>query len=149
MKEFLNMLKRFDLKGLFLSPTNNSFIQFFRYVFVGGVATVVDWGVLFLLTEYLNVYHLVSAVFAFVAGLITNFVLSKQFVFNANVAKTTPVMEFIAYALIGVMGLGLTEAIMFGCTDLLSWHYMLSKVIATVLVLAWNYLSRKLFLYKK
>lgn len=148
MKEFFDLLKRFDLKGLFLTPTKNGVLQFFRYLFVGGIATVVDWGVLFALTEFLELYHLISAIFAFAAGLGTNFLLSKLVVFSANEARTNPVMEFLGYALIGVIGLGITELIMYLFTDRLSLYYMLSKAIATALVLVWNYLARKLLLYK-
>lgn len=148
MKEFFDLLKRFDLKGLFLTPTKNGVLQFFRYLFVGGIATVVDWGVLFALTEFLDLYHLISAIFAFVAGLGTNFLLSKLVVFSANEARANPVMEFLGYALIGVIGLGITELIMYLFTDRMSLYYMLSKAIATALVLVWNYLARKLLLYK-
>ena len=148
MKEFFQLLKRFDWKGIFLTPTKNGFLQFFRYLFVGGIATVVDWAVLFGLTEFLNLYHLVSAIFAFVAGLITNFLLSKLLVFRGSEARTNAVMEFLGYALIGVVGLGITELIMFAFTDCMMLHYMLSKAIATVLVLVWNYLARKFLLYK-
>jgi putative flippase GtrA len=148
MKEFFALLKDFDLKGIFLTPTKNGFLQFFRYLFVGGIATVVDWGVLMGLTELLQLHHLVSAIFAFVAGLGTNFLLSKLLVFRASEAKTNSLLEFLGYALIGVIGLGMTELIMFLFTDCMSLHYMLSKAIATAVVLVWNYLARKLLLYK-
>ena len=149
MKEFFYLLKRFEIKGIFISPTKNSFLQFFRYLFVGGIATIVDWGVLFFLTDFVQMYHLVSAVIAFVAGLITNFFLSKMFVFKANEARVNPIMELISYAVIGVIGLGITELIMFLFTDCWNVYYLLSKVIATVVVLIWNYSARKVIVYKK
>ena len=150
MKEFFELLKKFDLKGIFISPTKNGFLQFFRYIFVGGIATVVDWGVLFLLTDFVHIYHMVSAIISFIAGLITNFFLSKLLVFKANKARVNhPVMEFISYAVIGVIGLGITELIMFLFTNCWNIHYLISKVIATVIVLAWNYVARKLIVYKK
>ena len=149
MKEFLQLLKRFDLKAIFFTPTTNGLIQFFRYVFVGGIATIVDWGVLFLLTDGLGIHHLISAIFSFIAGLAANFVLSKLFVFKANEARVEPRLEFLAYGFIGVIGLGMTELILLCCTGWLHWHYMLSKVIATALVLVWNYLARKMLVYKQ
>lgn len=148
MKEFWELLKRFDLRGIFISPTKNGFLQFFRYVFVGGIATVVDWGILFLLTDFAHVYHLVSAVIAFVAGLVANFFLSQLLVFKANEARVNAVMEFICYALIGVVGLGITELILLLLTNLWHIHYMISKMLATVVVLAWNYIARKKIIYK-
>lgn len=39
------------IKSLFVGDTDNTFIQFFRYCFVGGFAFVVDFGVMTLLTE--------------------------------------------------------------------------------------------------
>lgn len=149
MGEFWELLKRFDLKGMFVIPTKSGFLQFFRYIFVGGIATVVDWGILFLLTDFIHIYHLVSAVVAFSAGLITNFILSQLLVFKANEAKVNAAMEFIGYALIGLIGLGITELIMLLFTNHWNLHYMLSKIFATVVVLAWNYIARKKILYKK
>ena len=35
-----------------------------------------------------------------------------------------------------------------GSLDILHLHYMLSKVIATLLVLFWNYIARKKLLYR-
>ena len=47
-----------------------------------------------------------------------------------------------------MIGLLLTELFLwFG--DLLSVHFMLSKVVATVIVFFWNYLARKFIVYKK
>lgn len=148
MQEFWKLLKRFDLKGIFIAPTTNPFLQFFRYIFVGGIATIVDWGVLFLLTEYGHIHHLISAVFAFVAGLAVNFVLSKMLVFKMNEVRTNAWMEFAGYAIIGVVGLGITALIMYLLTDHLNVHYMISKAIATVVVLIWNYMARKKILYR-
>ena len=148
MKEFFDLLKKGNFKAIFTEPTNNGFLQFFRYLFVGGVATVVDWGTLFLLTECANIYFLISTSIAFLAGLVTNFVLSKQLVFKANEARVSPVMEFLSYAIIGVIGLGITELIMILFTNYLALHYMLSKVIATVVVLFWNYTARRFAIYK-
>ena len=148
MKEFLGYLKAFDLKSIFISPSTNGFIQFFRYVFVGGIATVVDWAILYSATEWGGIHYIFSAVISFIGGLATNFLLSKLLVFSASQAKTGLFMEFVGYALIGAVGLGLTVLIMYVFTEILCMHYMLSKIIATALVLAWNYLARKNIIYQ-
>ena len=148
MQEFWRLLKRFDLKGIFITPTTDSFLQFFRYVFVGGIATIADWGVLYLLTECAHMNHLVAAVFSFIAGLVVNFILSKLLVFKANEARTNAWMEFVGYAIIGVVGLGITELIMYLLTNRMGLHYMASKAVATVIVLIWNYVARKKIIYK-
>ena len=147
MKELLDYLKHLNMKGLFIEPSDNGLIQFFRYAFVGGIATIVDWGTLYIVTR-LGVYYMISTVIAFVAGLTVNYILSKKFVFNKSEAKVGPVVEFLAYAAIGAVGLVITMGIMYGLTELVGIHYMLSKVFATLVVLAWNYIIRKITLYK-
>ena len=147
MKEFWKLLIHFKLKELFFAPTTNAVIQFFRYAFVGGIAAVVDWAVLFVLTK-LGMHYLLSTVFAFITGLAVNFLLSKKLVFNAEQARVGRTAEFAVYAIIGVVGLGLTEAIMYLLTDRIGLYFMLSKIIATLIVLVWNYAARKLTLYR-
>lgn len=148
MKELFDLLIHFKLKKLFLFPTKNGMIQFFRYAFVGGIATVVDWAVQYVLTV-LWVHYLIAAVFAFLSGLLVNYFLSKIFVFKAQEAKVNAVWEFVIYALIGVIGLGITVGLMFILTDVVGLYFMLSKVITTVIVLFWNYFARKIIIYKK
>lgn len=43
LTEVKQILKQHQFKKLFSGDTENTFIQFFRYCFVGGFATVVDW----------------------------------------------------------------------------------------------------------
>ena len=140
--EILTFLRRFDLRSLMLAPTRNELLQFCRYCFVGGVATVVDWAVLYCI-EGLGVHYLLAEVAGFVCGLACNFTLSKYMVFNGSDAKVDAVKEFLAYAAIGVSGLIITLVLMFIMTEWLHLHFMMSKVISTVLVLVWNFLGRK------
>ena len=148
MKELFDLLIHFKLKKLFFEPTKNGMIQFFRYAFVGGIATVVDWAVQYVLTV-LWVHYLIAAVFAFLSGLLVNYFLSKIFVFKAQEAKVNALWEFVIYAVIGVIGLGITVGLMFILTDVAGLYFMLSKVITTVIVLFWNYFARKVIIYKK
>ena len=136
------------LKRLFSEPTTQPFIQFFRYVFVGGCSFLVDAGVLWLCV-HAGLHYLVGACFGFVAGLVCNFLLSRALVFRAQEARVGRVLEFVAYALIGLVGLGLTEALLYFFTEIVLLHYMLSKVIASAIVLFWNFFARKILLYQR
>lgn len=139
MKELFNKL--------FVAPTTNIWLQLLRYGFVGGVAFVADYGSLFVLTHYAGVHYLWSAGIAFCIGLTVNYLLSISWVFNQN-RSAKPWVEFVVFALIGVVGLGLNELIMYVATDLISLHYMLSKLISTAIVFCWNFFARKLIIFK-
>jgi len=143
IREILSLLCKFNFHGLLLAPTENGLLQFCRYCFVGGIATIVDWGVLYL-TERLGVHYLLAAVAGFFCGLACNYSMSKFMVFNGSDAKVDPKREFLAYAAIGAAGLLITLVLMYVMTEWLRLYFMVSKVIATVLVLVWNFLARKM-----
>ena len=88
---------------------------------------------------HMNVY--VATAIAFVFGLIVNFILSKIFVFQEGSDKTGTVGEFVAYGVIGVMGI-MWILLRVGIL------YMIAKVVAAALVLMWNFVARKMLLYK-
>ncbi len=147
MKEFFDALKRFDMNALFRAETTNGFIQFFRYIFVGGIAFVADAGALWLCEKFMH--YLIAAAIAFVFGLVVNYVLSVCFVFSDGERTTSRTAEFIIYAVIGVIGLGLTELIMWLFTDVIGIYFLLSKIVAAAIVLVWNFVARKKIIYTK
>ena len=154
MKELFQLITRLDFKGLFYQKTDNIFIQFFRYCFVGGLATVVEGGALwliqhFILREQVGFTVTISQGIAFVLGLVANFILSKLFVFQEKSEKTNAAGEFVAYAVIGVIGLLIKELLLWIFNLQLGIHYMLVWVISTIIVLIWNYAARRIALYRK
>ena len=64
-------------------------LELIRYGLVGALATLVDWAVLYVGTEYLFAPLNENAVYpahvlSFLSGLIVNFILSNLFVFTAD-----------------------------------------------------------------
>ena len=60
---------------LFVEETNNTFIQFFRSLFVGGIATVADMAVLIFFRELFGMFEDIAAVFGFIVGLAVNYII--------------------------------------------------------------------------
>lgn len=138
---------RSRLEALFRIPTDSTLVQFLRYTFVGGAAFVLDFGTLFVLTEYGGVYYLTSAAIAFLLGLVANYALSIFWVFSRRTLERRW-LEFGVFALVGVVGLGFNELFIWFFTEHVHLYYMISKVIATALVLIWNFLARKYLLFR-
>ena len=90
--------------------TDNTIAQFIRYVFVGGGATVVQWGLLVVLKEFCGMNANIANAIGFIGGLIFNYVISTLWVFD-NSAVKNKAAEFTAFALIGVVGLGINQGI--------------------------------------
>lgn len=134
--------------------------EFLRYCIVGAVATVVDMGL-----NTLMLYKILGATkddkwqvtlsvtVGFMAGLIVNFILSNIFVFKKadQQKKGKTVGAFVIYTVVGVIGyfisLGLTLLGTRFIADSGFWYLMLVGVVKCI-VLVWNYIGRKVFVYR-
>jgi putative flippase GtrA len=132
------------MKTRFLSKTQNTIVQFVRYLFVGGFAALVDTGCLYILHKHLGFHHLSAAAIGFLLGLITNYVISILWVFESRGRIKE---EFTLFALIGIGGLMWTEVILWLSVEVAQISVMLAKGIALVLVLIWNFGMRKKFVF--
>ncbi len=126
--------------------------ELLRYVVVGGIAFLVDAGVLHLIMISFPdwKYTLYIAVtIGFLCGLIVSFILSLKFVFKNAKEKTEnkKVQTFIIFAIIGVIGLALTELGMHVGVVVLGYHHLLVKIVVAGLVMLWNYIARKIIIF--
>lgn len=144
------MFRHFDfpkIKSFFYGKTDKTLVQIFRYLFVGGTAFVVDYGLLFAFTEFAHLHYLVASVFSFLVSLLVNYLFCIFWVFHHHSSKSR-IGEFLVFALIAGIGLGLNTLIMYCLTDGLHLYYMLSKIVSSFIVAFWNFSARKYFLYK-
>ena len=142
---FLNT--KTTIHQLISKETDNWIMQLFRYTIVGGIAFCVDYGLLYLLTEYIHFHYLMSATISFLAGLVVNYILTTWWIFKHH-KLSNKTLEFIIYGIIGLVGLLFNNILMYCFTDILHLHYMLSKLITAILVMGWNFFGRKIILFK-
>lgn len=133
--------------------------EFMRYVVVGGVAFLADAGTMALVKELFfkencTAWEMALCVAAgFVVGLAVNYLLSNLFVFRKaeQRQKGQTLGAFLIYAAVGLIGFGITELLMWLGVMLVGadglW-YLLIKCAVAGIVLIWNYIGRKIFVYK-
>lgn len=134
------------MRIFFLNKSDKTSVQLFKYFFVGGIAYTVDFGSLYILTDIVKVHYLISAAIAFTLGLVTNYSLSIVWVFSKRTVADKR-LEFIIFSIIGLVGLGLNEVIIWFFTEWIHFHYLISKVFSTVVVFFWNFFARKKILF--
>lgn len=122
------------------------FIQLIKFGIVGVIATLIDLGVLMLLTELLNVDVLISSAVSFTVSVVANYILSMLFVFKSG--NNSKVKEFIVFVLLSIGGLLINQLIMWIGTEFMSVYYLWVKAFATVFVPIYNFVTRKIFLEK-
>lgn len=119
--------------------------QIIKFGFVGGSAFLIDYGILFVLTEFFGIHYLVSSIISFALSVMYNYILSIKWVFDVKGGRSKG-QEFLVFLVLSIIGLGINQIIMWVTVEKLHIYYMISKIGATVVVMIYNFATRKLFL---
>ena len=125
----------------------NLLVQIFKFVIVGGIATIIDWFVYYIFYKILKFNPLIANIFSFSISVIYNYLASIKWVFDVDKNKTKKMM-FIEFMLFSILGFLLTELLLWIFIDILNINGMISKIIATAIVMIFNFITRKIFLEK-
>lgn len=121
-----------------------------RYLFFGGLTTLVNLVVFAILEGPLGIDYKISNFFSVATAICFAFVVNKLFVFQSK-SKTfrDTLHEFIKF----VLGRLITMAVEVGgvpfCVELLGQPKMIAKLETQVIVMIVNYFISKLFVFKK
>ena len=138
---FIKIIKKLNLS----EEKEKLLIQIYRFGIVGGLAFAIDYGILATCKEIFGLNVLISAAIAVTISVIFNYILSIIWVFDVSKEKDKK-KNFIIFIVFSAIGLALTELIMWIGTDLLHIHYLIVKIIATAIVMIFNFITRKKFL---
>lgn len=117
-------------------------VQFIRYFGVALIGYLFDFGTMIFMHEILHLNYLLAAASGFTIGLVVLYFLSNRYVFGKSKIKSK-YTEFGIFTLIGIVGLGVLTLLMWILTDKMKVNYIISKVIATIFVYAWNFFARR------
>jgi putative flippase GtrA len=114
--------------------------QFMSFAGVGALATLLQYLVLVLLV-YADILNAVAAsAVGYIAGALLSYWLNYHYTFRSTSDHARSMAKF---AIVACAGLVLNTAIMAGLTSGLHWHYLLSQVLATGIVLIWNFAANR------
>lgn len=116
-------------------------LEIIRFCFVGGVSFLMDYAILFALTEFAGVYYLYSSAISFSVTVVFNYWLCVIYVFKD--AQKQSARRAIIFFGTGVVGLLLNQFCMWFFVAIAGLHYMLAKIFATIIVTIWNYLTKR------
>jgi len=137
MNEF-NVIKNTDSKAT--NKYLNLIRDILKYGLVSILALVTDAGLLYVLVENFQAHYLYAATIAFGCGLVVNYSLAKIFVFKKS--KLSSTQEFICYATIGLIGLGINDLIIYLLVWLQIW-YLYAKAVSVAVVFFFNFFGRR------
>lgn len=121
--------------------------QLMLYLIVGAGATVVEWACFYVLNDTLKMHYSIATALAFIVSTFANWLLGRWIMFKKTGQGV--VKELLQIYAASVVGLLMNLAIMWLAIDVLKINNMISKIIATGIVFIWNFLIRKLLIYKQ
>ena len=129
---------------------NKAFIlQFFSYLFIGGLAAIVEWVTFWVTNEPLGLNIYISTGIAFFLATLANWILGRKITFKDAAKSKKPAGDAVAVYIVSGIALGINLSLMALFVDVLGMNPMFSKIIATGIAFLWNFISRKFIIYRK
>ena len=134
--------------------------EIIRFLIAGAAGFAVELGTLILMKEKLGMDTLIATPIAFILSVIVNYLICVLWVFPG--AKEQSMRSQAAFFLTSAAGLALNELLMF--LFRVMWGedtvlftvfsfavslYVLNKVLATCIVMVWNYFTKRYILTRK
>ena len=114
--------------------------QFGRFLLVGGFSTVLQYLILVLLVRVAGTDPVVASSAGYVLSAMANYDLNYRLTFRSRVRYFGGMFRF---ALVAATGLVLNGLVMAAGTKLFGIHYLIAQVVATVIVLFWNFFANR------
>lgn len=119
----------------------NNIKEIIKFLINGGVCFIIEYILMVLFTDKLNIYYLLSSTIAFILATVVNYIICVCWVFNINkdVNKKQQIMFFAT----SLIALGLNQLLMFLGVTYMKIGYKIMKIISTGIVTVFNYFLKK------
>ena len=132
--------------------------QFMRFAFIGGSCLILEFVLIYAMLNLLGKYpiqfwglpafstvHVYNAI-AFSIALTLNYLVSRFWVFQKG--RYSVGKEFLAFVGVGVVALALSILFFSIGLDVFHWDWIPAKIFSVCLVLVWNFVMKKFFVFK-
>ena len=122
--------------------------QLIKFGIVGVISTLLDYGLMIFFTEVFGVPYLLSSTLSYAISLIFNFFASMKYVFHGR-EDMSRAKQFVFFAVLCLMGMGIDQLVLWLIVENAGIDYRISKILATLVVMVWNFVTRKIFLEER
>lgn len=132
---------------------NPSVRMFMSYFCVGGISSVVEWVLFHIFANVFEIWYILATVCAVIFSTTVNWLLGRWFVFKQNKCfADKPAQEAAIIFVVAAVGLLCNLVLMWLFVDVCGFDSGFLKVVckmtATAIVFAYNFLVRKLVIYR-
>lgn len=116
-----------------------------KYATVGAMSAALDFGLLFVLTDFVGFHYLASATISFVCAAFLNYMFNKKWTFQSSGKKRKQLPVFFTIAILGLI---INNNIIYIAVEHLGVHYLIGKLIAAAIVTSWNFFGNKYLTFR-
>lgn len=132
--------------------------RFFKFLIVGTIGFIVDFGTLTFLVELLDFHPLTANTISFSAAVFSNFTFNRYWTYPDSRSKRRRI-QLLQFAVVSIIGLALNNTILLGLRGPFNRllptvgappaidGYIPAKIVATVVVLFWNFFINRYWTY--
>ena len=113
--------------------------RFARFGVVGGIGAVVNMGILYMLVQHGGWNHMVAAVIATEAAILSNFAMNDRWTFRDAHSRYNWVVRMLRYNAIAGGGALISLGVLAALTLGVGIHYLVANLIAIGAGTIWNY----------
>ena len=117
-------------------------IQYCKFAAVGIISLMVDYGMMVLLTESTGLGYLKACAFSYTLSVFVNYFLSMKYVFQGR-EDLSKMKEATIFFVLSLVGLFLNQFVMWIAVDTFGIYYAAAKMLSTLVVTNYNFVSRK------
>ncbi|HRS53545.1 MAG TPA: GtrA family protein [Bacteroidales bacterium] len=113
--------------------------KFIKFSIVGFSGLLIDFGFTALCKEVFKIKKYISNAIGFTIAATSNYILNRIWTFNSQ--NTKVLIEFTEFFIISIIGLSINTFIIWLLINKLHANFYLSKAVATIIVVLWNFLA--------
>lgn len=131
--------------------------RFVKFGMVGASGAIIDFGLTALCKGILGIPELLANAIGFTVAATSNYFLNRVWTWKST-SKDVGI-EYAKFFFVSLIGLGLNSLIVFLLKDVcivprfvetsLDWNFWIAKIIATAVVMIWNFLANNFFTFRK
>jgi len=129
-----------------LVSRQSTYGQMLRYILMASIVVTIEVGSFWVMNSVIGLKYQVAAVLSMAMGIVLNWLGSNFFVFSKS--RFHPVHEFILVAGVSLVGVGMQLLTLYLAVEYFNILPVTGKFIAICVTFAWNFLVRKLYVFK-
>ena len=122
-------------------------IQGIRFAVVGGVGTLVNLSLLYILTDIYGLLYLISEAIAFTVSVIHNYFWNKSFTFEEDI-KEKVIGKSVRFTIICIIALIVNLTVLFILVEFFGIFFLLAEVFAICVAFSVNFFGNRFWTFR-